>query len=353
MSPSALQRVLSAQRALLVASGVNASLAESGSRRLRLPTLGCTLNAFVMPPPAVENPPALLMLHGWGAGLATWGFALPTLSRRFRVVCVDLPGMGGHDRCPFPAAKDGPDASVDFFTSHLQDIYTALDMTDPAFRAAAKHLVAHSLGAAVSVYWELKAPGKFRTIVLASPAGVPERPAASASLISSPVVRNLVFKIWESDTVSPQWLMRMLPTGFVLSKLKEYYSRGFGHLYSGGVTSAMAEYFYSVSTAGKRSSEMAFSTLLLPGAWARRPIGVLMRQVKTPVAFCYGDRDWMDASAGEVASKSMSNARSTHVILSGADHNLMMSEPTQFANFVIDFCLDERRMQTSSPCESG
>jgi pimeloyl-ACP methyl ester carboxylesterase len=341
MSAAARQGVLAAQRALLIAAGVDASLASSGSRQLRLPKLACTANAFVMPPPSgIAHPPVLLLLHGWGAGLGAWAFSLSALSKTFAVYCVDLPGMGAHDRCHFPAIADGVDSSIDFFLTHLDETYAALENSDETFRnASEKHCCGHSLGALIATYWELKRPGRFQSLVLASPAGVPEPPPEFALRIRSPLMRRLAHSLWESDSISPQAVMRVLPSSFVLRNLTRYYVRAFGYRYSEQTTTGLAEYMYAISTAGTRSSEMAFCTLLMPGAFARRPIGPLMHLVETPTLLCYGDRDWMDASAGERAYKSI-KSRSRHVITSGADHNLMISEPTKFASLVASFCLD-------------
>jgi pimeloyl-[acyl-carrier protein] methyl ester esterase len=38
--------------------------------------------------------PHLVMLHGWAMSSGVWQTLLPTLTRRYRVICIDLPGHG-------------------------------------------------------------------------------------------------------------------------------------------------------------------------------------------------------------------------------------------------------------------
>ena len=41
--------------------------------------------------------PAVILLHGWGLHAAVWDGIVPTLCKRYRVTCVDLPGHGRSD----------------------------------------------------------------------------------------------------------------------------------------------------------------------------------------------------------------------------------------------------------------
>jgi cardiolipin-specific phospholipase len=54
--------------------------------------------------------------------------------------------------------------------------------------------------------------------------------------------------------------------------------------------------------AGAGSGEFALPLILAPGAWARQPLlpDVFM-QLRMPVTFVYGARDWMDWLAGAEA----------------------------------------------------
>ena len=50
----------------------------------------------------------LVLLHGWGTNLGVWDELTRALSRRFRVIAIDLPGHGGSDwdtRAVTPAAQ--------------------------------------------------------------------------------------------------------------------------------------------------------------------------------------------------------------------------------------------------------
>ena len=57
------------------------------------------------------------------------------------------------------------------------------------------------------------------------------------------------------------------------------------------------------SNAQNGSGEFALPHLLAPGAWAREPLLPDLVNLKAPLHFIYGERDWMDWRAGEAAVK--------------------------------------------------
>ena len=64
----------------------------------------CTANA--------DNPPELLLIHGWGMHSLVWDEVMPALLERFQVTVVDLPGLG---RSPIP----GGDYDLDYLVEHV------------------------------------------------------------------------------------------------------------------------------------------------------------------------------------------------------------------------------------------
>ena len=58
-----------------------------------------------------------------------------------------------------------------------------------------------------------------------------------------------------------------------------------------------------MSHAQNGSGEFALPHLLAPGAWAREPLLPDLVNLKAPLHFIYGERDWMDWRAGEAAVK--------------------------------------------------
>ena len=86
----------------------------------------------------VGQGPGLLLLHGTGSSLQSWGACLPQLAEHFSLVIPDLPGHGGTQ------AFDDRQASLPRMAAALGDLLMALDW-EPALVAG------HSAGAAVMV----------------------------------------------------------------------------------------------------------------------------------------------------------------------------------------------------------
>ncbi|MEE2731046.1 MAG: pimeloyl-ACP methyl ester esterase BioH [Pseudomonadota bacterium] len=61
---------------------------------------------------AVDNPPEMLVIHGWGMHSLVWDDVMPALLERFQVTVVDLPGLG---RSPIP----GGEYTLDYLVEHV------------------------------------------------------------------------------------------------------------------------------------------------------------------------------------------------------------------------------------------
>ena len=99
----------------------------------------------------------VLMIHGFGADLATWMFNQQALAEDRPVYALDLPGHGG-------SSKQVEDASA-----------AGLAKTVRAYMDAAgiekAHLVGHSLGGAIAMEIALAAPDRVTALTLVAPAG--------------------------------------------------------------------------------------------------------------------------------------------------------------------------------------
>ncbi|HEY5807079.1 MAG TPA: alpha/beta hydrolase [Povalibacter sp.] len=105
-----------------------------------------------------QHPPVLLV-HGLGSNAhRDWRDTYPTLSRKFHVIALDLPGFGASDPVPGGYSFEQLDATI---------IYVARQLGLRRF-----HLAGHSLGAAVSLYFAAKHPELVDRLVLVDAAGV-------------------------------------------------------------------------------------------------------------------------------------------------------------------------------------
>ena len=102
----------------------------------------------------------VLLVHGLGGNAhRDWQRAVPALAARFHVVTIDLPGFGGSPGAPQGYSFAGLGATL----------AEVLDATAPGQRV---HVVGHSLGAAVGLYFAHAHPARVDRLVLVDAAGI-------------------------------------------------------------------------------------------------------------------------------------------------------------------------------------
>jgi pimeloyl-ACP methyl ester carboxylesterase len=112
----------------------------------------------------------LVLLHGIGGDKYHWIRVAPYLTRRFRVIAIDLPGFGESSR-----------VSDKSYTASDQVRY--LHAIVGALGLESFHLGGNSLGGLISARYAVAYPGEIRTLWLLAPAGVGTGPVgALASL---------------------------------------------------------------------------------------------------------------------------------------------------------------------------
>ncbi|NKC12529.1 MAG: alpha/beta fold hydrolase [Gammaproteobacteria bacterium] len=106
---------------------------------------------------AAGSGPALLILHGAGAGSTSFSYQLEALAQHYRVIAWDTPGYGGSDDSPYaaPSAYD-----------YAADATALLD----ALGVEWAHIIGHSLGGLIATALVATAAARVDRIVLSSPA---------------------------------------------------------------------------------------------------------------------------------------------------------------------------------------
>ena len=118
---------------------------EAGGKRLRVLDLG-----------AGDAVP-VLFVHGFGADLNAWMFNQPALAETRRTIALDLPGHGGSTKT-LDRAVDGASFAAD------------LDRALAALAIDKVHLVGHSMGGAIAVYFAHWQPDRVASLTLIAPA---------------------------------------------------------------------------------------------------------------------------------------------------------------------------------------
>jgi pimeloyl-ACP methyl ester carboxylesterase len=116
--------------------------------------------------------PSALLVHGLGSNAhRDWKYVYPSLAEQFHVVMLDLPGFGNSTALSGGYSFDG--------------LAKALEEVSQRFELARFHLVGHSLGAAVSLYFADRHPARVDRLVLIDAAGVLQKQVFARQLLES------------------------------------------------------------------------------------------------------------------------------------------------------------------------
>lgn len=112
------------------------------------------------------NKPLLVLVHGYGASGVCFFSLFKELTKRFRVITVDLPGFGGSSRLK--------DYDYDTFDSkQTVDHYTNLmDIWRQQLGLDKFYLTAHSFGGYIAGEYAVKNPERIIKLLLLSPVGI-------------------------------------------------------------------------------------------------------------------------------------------------------------------------------------
>ncbi|KAI1825469.1 alpha/beta-hydrolase [Xylaria intraflava] len=310
---------------------------------------------------------ALVMLHGYGAGLGFYYKNFEPLSRLtgWKIYALDWLGMGNSKRPSFKVSAKDPKEKIaeaeNWFIDSLEE-WRKIRKLDKFT------VIGHSLGGYLAVSYALKYPGHINKLILASPVGVPEDPYAMSAEMPEPSESALQaeFTVDQKATTThhntdsklvrdtsqsvktvngdvpkkrpyPSWLVWLWDANvspFSIIRLagplgprfvSGWTSRRFNHL-PDEEKQTLHDYAYSLFRQ-KGSGEYVLPYVLAPGAHARRPIinrihGVgrqtitpatgstaAVKETGFPIIFMYGENDWMDVAGGLAAEEKLKEAR--------------------------------------------
>jgi pimeloyl-ACP methyl ester carboxylesterase/CRP-like cAMP-binding protein len=132
--------------------------------------------------------PIAILIHGWSSSSFTWAPVLPSLSRRYRCIAVDLPGFG---RSPAPKEPPTITGYADLIASLIEE-----------FTDRSVLLLGHSMGGQISATLALRHPMLVERLVLLNPA-LSGRLSTRVNLLLAPHVLAERFRFME-------WLLYVL-----------------------------------------------------------------------------------------------------------------------------------------------
>ena len=332
--------------------------------------------------------PALVLAHGWGAGLGFYCHNLDALARTYRVFCFDWVGCGGSSRPRFNRHMSAEE-SERFFLDRFDEWTRRVGLDKERFI-----LAGHSLGGYLAAVYALRHPHRLQGLALISPFGLPDpqaarnasenvnrwrtwqaqraRNAANASPAGSPegeapasppdlegptesldgriplryrVARRVFRAAWNLN-LTPQRFLRFASTfsdAWSRDLVQKYVDMRFAVAFRDPQQKqAIAHYLHAISVA-PGSGEFAVKTLMLPGAWARLP---LMHRLPAlppnlPVVYIYGDGDWMNPQHARELMQ-LSTGRGHHdmhlAVVPDSGHYLFLENPTAFNAVFLQSC---------------
>ncbi len=99
----------------------------------------------------------LVLIHGLGSNAGFWRYVIPELSKKYRVIAIDLPGYGKSE-------KDYYSYKMSFFADQVKRVVDYLNIHKFIF-------VGHSMGGQTGIMYALKYPETLEKLILVSPAG--------------------------------------------------------------------------------------------------------------------------------------------------------------------------------------
>jgi pimeloyl-ACP methyl ester carboxylesterase len=104
--------------------------------------------------------PPLVLLHGFGAGLAFWASNLKELAEHHKVYAMDLPGFGRSSRMPF---KEGSaEDAEEYFIKSIEQWRREMQLETFS-------LLGHSFGGYLASAYALRYPQNIEHLILADP----------------------------------------------------------------------------------------------------------------------------------------------------------------------------------------
>lgn len=275
--------------------------------------------------------PPLVMLHGLGGGSAIYFKIMKILSPSFRIISVDLPGMGMSSRPDFDAEDEK--SAEDFFLTPLELLFDAL-------RLSRFTMWGHSFGGFIAGLYACKNPEQLDKLILVSTVGVASQPLDYA--IDSKNENcgfflrgfiNVMTFLFEQNVISPSKILSR--SGPMSGSLLETYMAQFLKNADDNTRTVIVNYLEMINLLPP-SGEFSLPLFFKPGAWAYHPIAEKLKNLPCPILFVNGETDWVTSDGGiETAEISPYIVQVT--VIEGSGHHLYIENPEELCKVVTDF----------------
>jgi pimeloyl-ACP methyl ester carboxylesterase len=265
--------------------------------------------------------PAVLLIHGMGDNAhRDWRATVPALTTDFRVVAVDLPGFGASEML---AGRYS-----------FAELATALEGVTAGLQLRRLHVVGHSLGGAVSLYFAHRRPELVDRLVLVDVAGLLLRPVflrhlmeANAASIGLGSLDSLFGILDQRVPGSSERMLDMLEDQSLLGRM-------------------------IVDTIAARGSLFGNQTIADAAVnLVEHDFTAAVREVRVPTTIIWGSDDPITPlRTGKLLAARMPDAELQ--IVSGAQHMPMIQRPTDFNPILLRALTQPHAGQRPAPIPS-
>lgn len=250
----------------------------------------------------------IVMLHGWPQSSYIWRKVVPLISKEYRIILIDLPGLG-HSQ------------SFDTFsTADISDIISEVTQT---LGISSYHLVGHDIGAWVAVTHALKYEERLISLTVVD-AGIP-------GLIPDELFKPInASRIWQFYFHA----IRDLPEFLIEGKEYEYLSWYFQNksIVKDAISKSDIEFYVKqYKLKGVMSNGFEYYRAFAKSAEQNL---LLIKKLKIPVLAIAGEFG-VGASIG-IAMNKISNRVTTHVI-GNCGHYVPEECPKEFTEILLKF----------------
>lgn len=267
----------------------------------------------------------IVMLHGFGAGIAFWVMNLEEISANRPLYAIDLLGFGRSSRSCF--GKEADEIEQQFVDS--------IETWRELMQIPKMVLLGHSFGGFLASSYAMKHPDRVEHLILADPWGFTDAPDLSNVAFWK---RSLV-KVFQKMT--PLAIIRAAgPYGeWLIKKARADILRKYESVVED--QTVIAQYIHQCNSNRNPTGEEAFRNLLLGGPWAKHPMGERMKEnmpKDIPITFLYGAISWMDNKYGKIIKDSRPDSYTHIESIQFAGHHVYSDNALDFNQFVNDAC---------------
>jgi pimeloyl-ACP methyl ester carboxylesterase len=272
----------------------------------------------------------IVLLHGYGGGAAIFFSVIKILAENYRVISVDLPGMGMSSRPPFEAEQEAE--AKDFFIKPLERLFDHLGLSRFI-------LLGHSFGGFIASCYAIAHPDQIESLILVSTVGIASEPVLTTLSANkyqdnwlAQGMFNFVSFFWERKFLSPGKLISLY--GPASKSFLDSYMQKFLKHTAQPIRKYFVKYIEMINLLPP-SGEFALTVLFRPGVWAVTPLSQSLKKLTAPILFIRGSTDWVTIEGALETSDSPSIVQVT--VIEGASHHLYIENPEELCNVILDF----------------